>query len=158
MLCGAWWVAPCPRRRLTGRGASPLRAPAALPCRFNNGRFYLLVDGDEPIVSARPPGLLLPCRCLPARPLLTLCAPAPACTARWHCPTLWRAPCVCAQEPWKLTRNQELNIMHVHNASEFVASARHAVVPGDTLVFDFVFFLHPVGGWVWVWGRLSRGG
>ncbi|PRW56929.1 glycosyltransferase family 61 [Chlorella sorokiniana] len=68
---------------------------------FNNGRFYLLVDGEEGI------------------------------------------------EPWKLTRNQELNIMHVNDARQFVASTPHRVVPGDTLVFDFVFFLHPtaIGHW-----------
>lgn len=43
-----------------------------------------------------------------------------------------------------MTRNQELNIMHVRNASQFLGATRHAVIPGDTLVFDFVFFLHPV--------------
>lgn len=44
--------------------------------------------------------------------------------------------------------------MHVKDARKFVASTPHRVVPGDTLVFDFVFFLHPVrvllagqGGW-----------
>ena len=50
------------------------------------------------------------------------------------------------KEPWKLTRNQELNIMHVKDARQFVGSTPHRVVPGDTLVFDFVFFLHPVRG------------
>ncbi|KAL4450135.1 hypothetical protein ABPG77_010804 [Micractinium sp. CCAP 211/92] len=68
---------------------------------FNNGRFYLLVDGETGV------------------------------------------------EPWKLTRNMELNIMHVANASDFLASTQHALVAGDTLVFDFVFFLHPtaIGHW-----------
>ncbi|KAL4853094.1 hypothetical protein ACK3TF_005878 [Chlorella vulgaris] len=68
---------------------------------FNNGRFYLLVDGDTGV------------------------------------------------EPWKLTRNQELNIMHVSNASAFLASTNHHLVRGDTLVFDFVFFMHPtaIGHW-----------
>lgn len=51
------------------------------------------------------------------------------------------------QEPWKLTRNQELNIMHVDNASRFLSSVDHFVVRGDTLVFDFVFFMHPVRKW-----------
>lgn len=36
--------------------------------------------------------------------------------------------------------------MHVKDARQFVASTPHRVVPGDTLVFDFVFFLHPVRG------------
>lgn len=51
--------------------------------------------------------------------------------------------------------------MHVKDARKFVASTPHRVVPGDTLVFDFVFFLHPVrvllagqGGWCQV-RRLS---
>jgi hypothetical protein len=57
----------------------------------------------------------------------------------------------CTQEPWKLTRNQELNIMHVSKASAFLASTNHHLVRGDTLVFDFVFFMHPVS-----WS--SRGG
>jgi protein O-GlcNAc transferase len=34
--------------------------------------------------------------------------------------------------------------MHVANASQFLASSNHHVVRGDTLVFDFVFFMHPV--------------
>lgn len=56
------------------------------------------------------------------------------------------------QEPWKLTRNVELNIMHVANASHFLASTQHTLVAGDTLVFDFVFFLHPVG-----WAQAAPG-
>ena len=48
------------------------------------------------------------------------------------------------QEPWKLTRNQDLNIMHVSNATDFLRSTQHHLVAGDTLVFGFIFFLHPV--------------
>ncbi|PSC72084.1 EGF domain-specific O-linked N-acetylglucosamine transferase [Micractinium conductrix] len=68
---------------------------------YNNGRWYLLVDGDVGV------------------------------------------------EPWKLTRNVELNIHHVTNATDFLASTKHTLVAGDTLVFDFVFFLHPtaIGHW-----------
>ena len=58
-----------------------------------------------------------------------------------QCPRTTSRP---AQEPWKLTRNQELNIMHVANASHFLATTDHHLVRGDTLVFDFVFFMHPV--------------
>ena len=47
--------------------------------------------------------------------------------------------------------------MHVANASAFLGSTRHAVVPGDTLLFDFVFFLHPVRC-VRVWGVGGGGG
>lgn len=50
---------------------------------------------------------------------------------------------------WKMTRNQELNVLHVHSAEEFAASTNARVVKGDTLLFDFVFFLHPtaIGHW-----------
>ena len=65
-------------------------------CRYNNGRFYLLVDG-------------------------------PAAVA-----------------PWKMTRNQDLNVVHVDDASQWAAPLDAKVVSGDTLIFDFVYFLHPV--------------
>ena len=42
--------------------------------------------------------------------------------------------------------------MHVANASHFLASTQHTLVAGDTLVFDFVFFLHPVG-----WAQAAPG-
>ena len=48
------------------------------------------------------------------------------------------------QSSWKLTRNQDLNALHVANASTFVADLDVRVITGDTLVFDFVYFLHPV--------------
>ena len=67
-----------------------------LVCRYNNGRFYLLVDG-------------------------------PAAVA-----------------PWKMTRNQDLNVLHVDDASQWAAPLDARVVTGDTLIFDFVYFLHPV--------------
>ena len=65
-------------------------------CRYNNGRFYLLVDG-------------------------------PAAVA-----------------PWKMTRNQDLNVLHVDDATQWAAPLDARVVSGDTLIFDFVYFLHPV--------------
>jgi len=67
-----------------------------LLCRYNNGRFYLLVDG-------------------------------PAAVA-----------------PWKMTRNQDLNVVHVDDANQWAAPLDAKVVSGDTLIFDFVYFLHPV--------------
>lgn len=68
---------------------------------FNNGRFYLLVDGPNTV------------------------------------------------DPWEMTRNQHLQVLHVDSVPEFVRSTRHHVIPGDTLIFDFVFFLHPtaIGHW-----------
>ena len=67
------------------------------PPRYNNGRFFLLVDGPEPVT------------------------------------------------PWKMTRNQDLNVLHVDSAAKWADSLKALQrVTGDTLVFDFVYFLHPV--------------
>ena len=79
----------------------PFRQPARrslfVPLRYNNGRFFLLVDGPEPVT------------------------------------------------PWKMTRNQDLNVLHVDSAAKWADSLKALrVVRGDTLVFDFVYFLHPV--------------
>ena len=43
-----------------------------------------------------------------------------------------------------MTRNQDLNVLHVNNASAFADSVTARVVPGDSLIFDFIYFLHPV--------------
>ena len=43
-----------------------------------------------------------------------------------------------------MTRNQDLNVMHVADAGAFAASVSGRVVPGDSLIFDFIYFLHPV--------------
>lgn len=51
-----------------------------------------------------------------------------------------------------MSRNQELNVMHVHNASRFLQAVDTHVIPGDTLIFDFIFFLHPVRAGLWVGG------
>lgn len=51
-----------------------------------------------------------------------------------------------AQESWKMTRNQDLNVLHVNNAKAFAAGVDARVVTGDTLIFDFIYFLHPVRG------------
>lgn len=48
------------------------------------------------------------------------------------------------QEGWKMTRNQDLNVLHVDNATAFVDNLQWRVVTNDTLLFDFVYFLHPV--------------
>ncbi len=51
----------------------------------------------------------------------------------------------CGLQPsWKMTRNQELNVIHVNNASTFVDTVDTHIITGDTLIFDFIFFLHPV--------------
>ncbi|KAK9828787.1 hypothetical protein WJX72_002076 [[Myrmecia] bisecta] len=68
---------------------------------YNNGRFYLLVDGPDTVTA------------------------------------------------WKMTRNQDLNVIHVNDAATFVKSVDFRTIPGDTLIFDFVYFLHPtaIGHW-----------
>ena len=45
-----------------------------------------------------------------------------------------------------MSRNQDLHVLHVDDADAFAASVDHRVVTGDTLVFDYVFFLHPARG------------
>ena len=43
-----------------------------------------------------------------------------------------------------MTRNQDLNVLHVDDAAAFVDGLTWRVITGDTLLFDFVYFLHPV--------------
>jgi len=45
-----------------------------------------------------------------------------------------------------MTRNQDLNVLHVDNATAFANNLQWRVVTKDTLLFDFVYFLHPVSG------------
>ena len=42
-----------------------------------------------------------------------------------------------------MTRNQDLNVLHVDDAAAFVNGLLWRVITGDTLLFDFVYFLHP---------------
>lgn len=44
-----------------------------------------------------------------------------------------------------MTRNQPLHVLHVDDAQSFIDSVDYRVVTGDTLIFDFIYFLHPVG-------------
>ena len=63
------------------------------------------------------------------------------------------------QTGWRMTRNQDLKVLHVSNASAFAASLPTRMVAGDTLIFDFIYFLHPVasllGCQVQLWLRLD---
>ncbi len=43
-----------------------------------------------------------------------------------------------------MTRNQELNVLHVKDAKAFAEGVNARVISGDTLIFDFIYFLHPV--------------
>ena len=47
------------------------------------------------------------------------------------------------QAGWQMSRNQDLNPLHVSDAALFLSSVDWRVVSGDTLVFDFIYFLHP---------------
>ena len=51
-----------------------------------------------------------------------------------------------SQDAWKISRNQELVSLHVDDARAFARSVSAHAIPGDTIVFDFVYFLHPVRG------------
>jgi protein O-GlcNAc transferase len=50
---------------------------------------------------------------------------------------------------WRFSRNQELTTLHVHNASAFADSVSWRLVRGDTLLFDYIYFIHPtaIGHW-----------
>lgn len=44
---------------------------------------------------------------------------------------------------------QEITTLHVADAAAFAASVRWRAVPGDTLLFDYIYFTHPtaIGHW-----------
>lgn len=48
------------------------------------------------------------------------------------------------QKGWDLTRNQKLHVLHVDSAETFAKGQVLHHIKGDTLLFDFVYFLHPV--------------
>ena len=48
------------------------------------------------------------------------------------------------QKGWDMTRNQKLHVLHVDSAQAFAAGQALRYIRGDTLLFDFVYFLHPV--------------
>ena len=43
-----------------------------------------------------------------------------------------------------MTRNQDLNVLHVDDAAAWVGGLDCRMIIGDTLLFDYVYFLHPV--------------
>lgn len=50
---------------------------------------------------------------------------------------------------WRFSRNQEIVTIHVADVWDFVDSVKWNVIPGDTLLFDFIYFTHPtaIGHW-----------
>jgi hypothetical protein len=50
---------------------------------------------------------------------------------------------------WKFSRNQEIVTLHVDDAATFLDSVKWRLVRGDTLLFDFIYFIHPtaIGHW-----------
>lgn len=43
-----------------------------------------------------------------------------------------------------MSRNQEINVIHVDDVMAFIDDVDHRIVSNDTLIFDYTFFLHPV--------------
>lgn len=43
-----------------------------------------------------------------------------------------------------MTRNQDLHVLHVDDAAAWVGGLDWRAITGDTLLFDYVYFLHPV--------------
>ena len=48
------------------------------------------------------------------------------------------------QDWWSMTRNVDLQVIHVRDTTETVKQLNHTIVSGSTLVLDFPFFHHPV--------------
>uniref|UniRef100_A0A7S3QL56 Glycosyltransferase 61 catalytic domain-containing protein n=1 Tax=Dunaliella tertiolecta TaxID=3047 RepID=A0A7S3QL56_DUNTE len=50
---------------------------------------------------------------------------------------------------WRFSRNQQVLTLHVNDVRTFTDSVKYRVVPGDTILFDFIFFTHPtaIGHW-----------
>lgn len=51
-------------------------------------------------------------------------------------------------ETMALTQDIELNALHVHSSREFARQVVASRVAGSTLLIDFVYFTHPVSGWM----------
>lgn len=53
------------------------------------------------------------------------------------------------QSGWKMSKNHLIQSLHVRNASDFVTSINARVLPGDSILMDFPYFLHPtaIGHW-----------
>jgi hypothetical protein len=49
----------------------------------------------------------------------------------------------------KISRNQQISCIHVKNATAWVANTKHKIVRRDTLLFDYIYFVHPtaIGHW-----------
>ncbi|MEW5301672.1 MAG: hypothetical protein WDW36_004517 [Sanguina aurantia] len=50
---------------------------------------------------------------------------------------------------WRFSRNQEIVTMHVADVAAFTNSVKWDLIKGDTILFDFIFFIHPtaIGHW-----------
>lgn len=53
-------------------------------------------------------------------------------------------PTPAAQEPWKISKNQHLYSIHVLDAASFAGNVDARLFPGDSVMLDFPYFLHPV--------------
>lgn len=52
--------------------------------------------------------------------------------------------------PWQLGRNRQGTTLSVADAAEFASAVQAGVVPGETVLLDWVFFMHPtaLGHWL----------
>lgn len=57
---------------------------------------------------------------------------------------------------WKFSKNQEVTTLHVKDAQHWTSTAKWRAVTGDTLLFDYIFFVHPtaIGHWWEMMGPL----
>jgi hypothetical protein len=53
------------------------------------------------------------------------------------------------QKSVKISRNHQLTTLHVANATEWLQNTKHRIVTGDTILFDYIFYVHPtaIGHW-----------
>ena len=57
---------------------------------------------------------------------------------------------------WRFSRNQEITTLHVSDAAAFADTVDWQLVSGDTMLFDFIYFVHPtaIGHWWEIVGPL----
>jgi protein O-GlcNAc transferase len=57
---------------------------------------------------------------------------------------------------WRFSRNQEITTLHVSDAAAFAETVDWQLVAGDTMLFDFIYFVHPtaIGHWWEIVGPL----
>jgi hypothetical protein len=59
----------------------------------------------------------------------------------------------------KISRNQQVMCLHVKNATAWIANTKHRIVRKDTLLLDYMYFIHPtaIGHWYALAATAPRG-